>query len=75
MEDARGSTEGQKPGRPIAIDVLSCVFPWRDQSMSSRREGSAQPPLFAVRGQIGRRQYWALALIGLVVPLLLWWAV
>ena len=43
--------------------------------MSSRREGSAQPPLFAVRGQIGRRQYWALALIGLVVPLLLWWAV
>ena len=43
--------------------------------MASRREGPPQPPLFAVRGQIGRRQYWALALIGLVVPLLLWWAV
>jgi len=34
--------------------------------------GPRKPPLFAVRGQISRRQYWMLALIGLIVPLVLW---
>jgi NitT/TauT family transport system permease protein len=31
--------------------------------------------LLAVRGDLGRREYWVLAAIGLVVPLLLWWAI
>ena len=31
------------------------------------------PGIWAVRGQITRCQYWALALLGLVVPLAAWW--
>lgn len=33
-----------------------------------------RPGLFAVRGQLERRTYWLLALVGLIVPLVLWWA-
>jgi NitT/TauT family transport system permease protein len=32
------------------------------------------PRWFAVRGELGRREYWLLAAVGLIVPLALWWA-
>lgn len=30
--------------------------------------------LFTVRGELSRREYWLLAAVGLIVPLVLWWA-
>jgi NitT/TauT family transport system permease protein len=33
-----------------------------------------RPRLFVVRGELGRREYWLLAAIGLVIPLAAWWA-
>ena len=40
----------------------------------AERSVRRRPPLFAVRGELGRREYWILAAVGLVVPLVLWWA-
>jgi NitT/TauT family transport system permease protein len=33
-----------------------------------------RPRLLVVRGELGRREYWVLAAVGLVIPLALWWA-
>jgi NitT/TauT family transport system permease protein len=45
-------------------------------SMPGVAEANARrrPPLLVVRGELGRREYWVLAAVGLVIPLALWWA-
>jgi NitT/TauT family transport system permease protein len=35
---------------------------------------SARPGFWSVRGPMSQRTYWILAVVGLLVPLLLWWA-
>jgi NitT/TauT family transport system permease protein len=40
----------------------------------ARKNTTARPGLWAVRGPMSQRQYWLFALVGLLVPLLLWWA-
>jgi NitT/TauT family transport system permease protein len=35
---------------------------------------SPKPSIWVVRGTMSRRQYWIFAFIGLLVPLVLWWA-
>ncbi len=35
---------------------------------------SARPGLWSIRAPMGRRLYWLFAVIGLLVPLLMWWA-
>src|SRR5689334_425806 len=36
--------------------------------------GNARPGLWTVRGPMSQRTYWVFAAIGLLVPLLAWWA-
>jgi NitT/TauT family transport system permease protein len=36
---------------------------------------SARPGFWSVRGPMSQRTYWILAVIGLLVPLILWWAI
>ncbi len=38
------------------------------------RHSGARPGLWSVRGQMGRHAYWVFAAIGLLTPLVLWWA-
>ena len=35
---------------------------------------SRRPSMWAIRGPLSRRQYWLFAVLGLLVPLVLWWA-
>ena len=40
--------------------------------MSTR--SNARPGLWSVRGPMGQRTYWILAAVGLLAPLIAWWA-
>ena len=35
----------------------------------------SKPGMWAIRGPLSRRQYWVLAIFGLLAPLALWWLV
>jgi NitT/TauT family transport system permease protein len=52
-----------------AASTLRASMP-RVAEVSARR----RPRLLVVRGELGRREYWVLAAVGLVIPLALWWA-
>jgi len=63
---------GRPPADPAAGNQLTCPAPADAAAVSDQRGRRRSAPLWKIRGWLSQRTYWALAAVGLAVPLACW---